>query len=199
MSYEKENYVTRDPDPEHWRSHANFRIISHYSKHVRGVCGDLGCNHGATTLLLLDFEDRISSILGFDMNRRALSVAAETTASIDPSIPVNFVETDLLKTPVESDAFDFLMSFHTLEHIYPLDADRFASEAYRMLKPGGHFLISIPYDRAYPDPCHVAFYKEDTLSALFEKTGFKTIDCAKDDRWAEKNLLTAVFVKPERL
>lgn len=196
MSYEKENYVTRDPNPEHWRAHANYGILRHYSHVARGDCGDLGCNHAATTLLLLDFADRVSSITGLDMNEKALDLARATAERLRPTLPVCFVPANLLDTRVDDGAFDFLMSFHTLEHIYPADAPRFVREAFRMLKSGGHFLISIPYDRAYPDPCHVAFYIEDSLRELFEASGFETIECLKDDRWNEKNLLTALFAKP---
>jgi predicted SAM-dependent methyltransferase len=89
------------------------------------------------------------------------------------------------------------MSFHTLEHIYPDDATKFVKESLRVLKPGGHVIISIPYERAYPDPAHVAFYNVESLTKLFEDNGFDTIECMKDNRWPEqKDLLTGVFNKP---
>lgn len=55
--------------------------------------------------------------------------------------------------------------------------------------------MSIPYDRAYMDPCHVSFYTEDSLSRLMEQAGFETIECFKDDRFTEKDLLTGLFKK----
>jgi ubiquinone/menaquinone biosynthesis C-methylase UbiE len=116
---------------------------------------------------------------------------------LNPPIKVAFVCANLLSIPAENNVFDFLMSFHTLEHIYPEDVDKVVAEFYRILKPGGYFVISIPYDHAYPDPCHVAFYVESSLRELFEKHGFFTIHCHKDDRWVEKDLLTALFVKPQ--
>lgn len=51
------------------------------------------------------------------------------------------------------------------------------------------------YVTARPDPCHVAFYVEHTLSTLMESVGFTTIECFKDDRFHEKNILTGLFKK----
>jgi SAM-dependent methyltransferase len=194
----KENYVTRDPDPNAWRYHPNYQIIKSYQHLLRGTCGDLGCNHGSCTLLLLDFASDIEHIYGFDVNVNALRVAYENAMKLNPSKQISFMCANLLSLPVSNDTFDFLMSFHTLEHIFPEDADKVVAEIWRILKPGGYFVISIPYDHAYPDPHHVAFYKEDSLRDLFEKRGFFTIHCHKDDRWVEKDLLTALFVKPQK-
>ena len=197
MSYaEKENYITQHPDPVVWRQHPNYFIMKYYSAYIRGVCGDVACNHGACTLLLLDFADNIDSIYGMDMNYEALQIAFNTANSIQPSVMVNFVAVDLLKNPMESDKFDFLMSFHVLEHIYPEDSVQFVSEIYRVLKPGGHLVLSIPYEHAFPDPCHVAFYNVESVCTLFERCGFLTIECMKDNRWDQKELLTGVFYKP---
>lgn len=195
MDYKlKENYITRDSNPLIWRNHANYFIMNSYKEYIKGICGDLGCNHGSCTLLMLDFEPE--AIYGFDINMKALEVAYKTATSINTKIPIRLVNTNLTNINIENGLFDFLMSFHTLEHIFETDAPLFVREIYRILKPGGHFLISIPYDHAYPDPCHVNFFKEDSLIKLFEENRFITCECFKDDRWQEKNLLTALFVKP---
>ena len=47
---QKENYITFSPDPNTWRYHANYKIMSFYSNYIRGVVGDCGCNHGACTI-----------------------------------------------------------------------------------------------------------------------------------------------------
>lgn len=190
----KENYITVYPEPSIWENHANFHIMEASKQYIKGVCGDLGCNHGACSLLLLKFNPE--SIHGFDINFKALEVAYNSALKIKTDIPINFMCTNLCKMSMTDNYFDFLMSFHTLEHIYPKDAGEFVAETFRILKPGGHFLISIPYDHAYPDDHHVAFYIENSLQELFEKYGFSTIECFKDDRFNEKNLLTGIFKKP---
>ena len=190
----KENYITRDSRPDRWVSHANFGIMTDYSEHIRGSCADLGCNHGACTLLLSRFSP--DSIHGFDLNPAALKIA-QANANTCTTIPCRFVEANLcdMKSIVPDSSFDYVQSFHTLEHIYVSDAGSFAAEAFRIMKRGAHFVISIPYDREYPDPCHVAFYKEDALKRLFESVGFTTIECFKDDTRTERGLLTALFEK----
>jgi predicted SAM-dependent methyltransferase len=87
------------------------------------------------------------------------------------------------------------VSFHTLEHIYPEDAPSVIKEIYRILKPGGFLLISIPYEHNYPDPCHVAFYNEQSLSELMSSCDFVIMEVYKDDHFTQKNLLTGLFYK----
>jgi len=192
----KENYITVLPHPNAWRNHANGHIIRTYSKYIKGHVADFGCNHGACTLLLLDYASSLQSIHGFDLNEQALKVGYATASSMNPPVPVKFVVGNLLNIPCADSQFDFAMTFHTLEHIYPQDADKFVSEMFRVLKDDSHLLISIPYERAYPDPAHVAFYNVQSLNELFNKNGFETIECIKDDRWNEGGLLTGVYYKP---
>jgi SAM-dependent methyltransferase len=195
MDYsEKENYITVHKDPNMWRYHANYHIMQAAREYIKGDVCDLGCNHGACTLLLLDFPE-VKSIQGIDINMKALEVAYDTAIQIKTDIKINLYCANLTNVPLAEESQDFAMSFHTLEHIYPEDAPKVVSEIYRILRSGGHFLISIPYDHAYPDEHHVAFYTEKSLKILFESNGFKTIDCFKDDRFNQKDLLTGIFQK----
>lgn len=188
----KENYITVNPDPIIWLDHANVKIIKKYKKHIKGIVCDLGANHCSTTVHLLK-NTTITKIYALDINEGALKVAFDTINKMNPSIPFNLLVCNLMNIPLENDTFDFIQSFHTLEHIYPEDINKVISEAYRLLKSGGHILISIPYDHAYPDEAHVAFYNVDSLCKLFEDNGFITIECMKDNRWNEKDLLTGLF------
>lgn len=192
---EKESYVTRNSNPSDWKQHANYKIMEEHSHLFKNsVCADLGCNHGACTLLAHDFEPLW--IDGYDINRNALKTARETTTAMGVTKNTRFVPTNLKQIPVDSDSYDTIMTFHTLEHIYPDDVKEVVQEMFRILKAGGHVLISIPYKDNYGDPCHVAFYDENTLRVLFEDCGFVTLTCMEDNRWAEKGLLTALFRKP---
>jgi SAM-dependent methyltransferase len=196
---EKENYITIHPDPATWRTHANYKVMQSFASYIKGKCGDLGCNHGSCTLLLLDFP--VESVHGYDINIKALEIAYDNALKYQVGISghestkISFICANLMSIPIEANYFDFLMSFHTLEHIYPEDTDAVVSEISRILKVGGHILISIPYDHAYPDPHHVNFYMENNLSELFERHGFETVACFKDDRFEQKDLLTGLFVK----
>lgn len=194
---EKENYVTVNSTPELWTDHANMCIARHYSHVFRGDVCDLGCNHGACTMLLKGVAPGINSIHGFDLNSQAIGVANSNLVSRGhTSGDCFFVVANLLSLPVPDESFDVAVTFHTLEHIYPEDSLAFVKEVHRILRKGGHVLISIPYDHCYSDKAHVAFYTENTLSSLFETDGmFDTLECIKDERWNEKGLLTALFEK----
>lgn len=193
---DKENYIT---DSRSWTNHANYYIWRTCSDRIKGVCGDLGTNNGECTYLLASDEHlskNVTEVYGFDINPKAVELANyNAAANVKTSKKIAFFEANMTNLPVENEKFDFLNSFHALEHIFPEDLDAVVSEMFRVLKPGGSVVISIPYDRAYPCACHVNFFKEDDLKALFEKHGFCTVECSKDDRWEEKNLLTAIFEK----
>ncbi|PNH01762.1 putative S-adenosylmethionine-dependent methyltransferase [Tetrabaena socialis] len=193
---DKENYVTVAPSPEAWKQHPNYLIMRHYSTYIRGASYDIGCNHGACTLLLEEFPE-VTRIVGIDLNAEALAVARDIRG--DPSshrVPIEFMQANIMTLPMRDETADFVMSLHTLEHIYPHDAEAVVAEIFRVLKPGAHFLISIPHDHAFPDPCHVAFYKVPSLTTLMKGAGFQVIECLHDMRWHEKDLLTGVFRKP---
>lgn len=190
----KENYVTVKPQPDLWKDHANYNII-HDMKDLfnNAICADLGCNHGACTLLLHEFNPL--QVDGYDINREALTIAETTAQEIGVFNKTNFIETNLTDIPVQDAQYDVITTFHTLEHIYMCDVDNVVKEMYRILKLNGFVLISIPYKTNYPDPCHVAFYDEISLRELFEKHNFITLQCFEDNRWNEKGLLTALFQK----
>jgi SAM-dependent methyltransferase len=67
-----------------------------------------------------------------------------------------FVHHDLrYGIPFETRSIDFLYSSHCLEHLFRDEVERLLREAFRVLKPGGHFRIAVPdLERA------VAVYQE---------------------------------------
>lgn len=102
---------------------------------------------------------------------------------------INLVQ-DLTKTDLEDNLYDVVLAWHVLEHI--LEDKKAINEAYRILKPNGSFLISVPiypignkityedskipysdYERVHGHydhcrSCGLDYYKR------FEKYGFKT-------------------------
>lgn len=189
---EKESYISDFTDPIVWRSHSNYMILKYYQKYIKGYVGDCGSNHCAVSILLNDFNP--DKIVCIDLNKEALQIGANTAASMGIN-NMYFVNTNLLNISCNTAIFDFVVSFHTLEHIYPEDAPKIIGEMHRILKPGGYLLISIPYEHNYPDPCHVAFYNEHSLSDLMSACDFVVMEVYKDDRFNQKNLLTALFYK----
>ena len=95
---------------------------------------------------------------------------------------------DMQALPFAGDTFDWAMAHHVLEHV--ADDRRALGELYRVLKPGGRALLSVPqnfsrestYENAdvhghtrafahYGDPLHVRLYGRD-FAARVQAAGF---------------------------
>lgn len=188
----KENYVTRDPDPNSWRNHGNGILINHYHSIITGNIIDFGCNHGACSFLICENKG-VNKVLGLDLNQDAINVANKTKLNY-PDFNIEFICGNVLDfNSVEK--YDTIVSFHTIEHIYPDDIDTILKKFYNLLKNGGYFITSIPFEKAYDNYQHVAYYNEITLKELFERNGYITVECVGNDGRFDYASLTGIFRK----
>ena len=184
--YSKESYITRDANIENWESHLNTIILNQYSDIITGRVADFGCNHGACTIIAAR-NTNIKSIVGIDINSESILVAENLLSNCSEALEVKnkvrYQVGDLTNlNRISDNYFDSATCFHTLEHIYPEDYNSVFSEWKRVIKDGGHFIVSVPYLRAYDDPCHVNYFDENNLSELFTQQGFEVIECYRDNR-----------------
>lgn len=73
--------------------------------------------------------------------------------------------------PVEDASYDLVFANHFLEHM--TDVLLTLGEVHRILKPGGRFVMQVPYFRsvdAFSDPTHVHFFTASTLDYVCEGT-----------------------------
>ena len=85
-----------------------------------------------------------------------------------PEMPSNveFVQCAVPPLPFEDESFDYVVSFQVIEHI-KRDKE-FVREVYRVLKPGGRFIVSTP-NRPMSltrNPWHVREYSAEQFGAL---------------------------------
>lgn len=125
------------------------------------------------------------------VKRQITPLANYDRLNIRPVKHINLMQ-DLTATTLQSDTYDLVIAWHVLEHI-PKDKEAI-KEVYRLLKPNGHFLVSVPifpignlktfedltipynqYEKIHGHydhcrSCGLDYYQR------FESVGFKTIE-----------------------
>ncbi len=99
--------------------------------------------------------------------------AGECQITFTDLVPgVDVVQVDVEKPfPFEDSSFDTVISFHLVEHVY--DFWKMPTEVFRVLKPGGRLIISVPFMHEYhADPGDYWRMSGDAVSRLFESAGF---------------------------
>ncbi len=95
-----------------------------------------------------------------------------------------FVQSDISKTPFPSEFFDTIIAVSTIEHIglgygkTPLynNGDKLAmKEIYRILKPSGKLIITLPVGRKKVTPTH-RIYDTNSLRKLLKKFKIKNME-----------------------
>jgi cyclopropane fatty-acyl-phospholipid synthase-like methyltransferase len=141
---------------------------------------DLGCGWGTFEHAL---AGRVAEIVGVDFSERAIDFCRRRLAT-EPRPNVRFVRADAGATGLPSGAFDLVIAADLFEHLYPSDSTRVASEAFRLLAPGGRFAVWTPH-RGHVleilknrnivlrrDVTHVDYKSMDAMKALLYDAGF---------------------------
>jgi SAM-dependent methyltransferase len=91
-----------------------------------------------------------------------------------PSHPDLDYEADIQNMPLPDNSFDTVLSAEVLEHVP--DPAKALSEIYRVLKPGGHLVMSVPHLMYLHNEPHDFFrYTNYGLRTILEKAGFTII------------------------
>jgi 2-polyprenyl-3-methyl-5-hydroxy-6-metoxy-1,4-benzoquinol methylase len=147
----------------------------HYARYVwaaaqvHGEVLDVACGTGYGSRLLA----RSARVSGVDRDREAVDKARSRIAG-------TFLVAEVPPIPFASEAFDFVVSFETIEHI-PDDV-AFIRELRRVLRPGGTLLISTPNgDISAPtgvplNRWHVREYTLASLTTLLGEAGLQVCD-----------------------
>lgn len=103
---------------------------------------EIGCGRGFYLKTLKSIWPDLE-ITGVDLNRKYLKRAKEFIGDLR----VNLKEANATKLPFADKTFDRIIASEVLEHI--LEDEKAISEMYRVLKPGGIALITVP-NKNYP-------------------------------------------------
>lgn len=172
--------------------------ISFHSRRGRGHLLDVGCNEGRGMVFyrLNGFEPE-----GLELNERAAQNAR---------IAGFVVHTSPLEEFQPEEPFDVVVLSNVIEH--SVNPKAMLKNVRRVLKPGGHVLISCPNSQSWLRwlfgsswinwhvPFHLFHFSNKTLGQLLQDAGFEITDLkyVTPSHWVSQSVLAALFAKPGR-
>lgn len=129
---------------------------------------ELGCGSGR---LLPVLAERARRVVGVEGHAASLvEASARDTSAV-------LVHADLAGVPFEDGSFDLAVALDVLEHLPPLP---FLTEAHRLVRPGGHLLLTVPafpilWSRFDELAGHRCRYVYETLRRELVATGWEPL------------------------
>jgi ubiquinone/menaquinone biosynthesis C-methylase UbiE len=112
---------------------------------------DLGCGRGEETMQAAALSGETGLAVGLDLTEAMVETAAQNAASRGVK-NVRFMVGDIENLPFEDGSFDRVISNCVINHAR--DKGKVYAEIFRVLKPGGHFVVSDAVTK-YPLPSDV--------------------------------------------
>ena len=184
--YDSSDYFDNE-DTAHLNNHDSpfqrYRIQKVREIHVPGPHDrivDLGCGWGTLGFAL---APDVAEVTGVDFSERSIAICEERLEE-QPTANLRFLCADAGATGLPSDTFDLVLAADLFEHVYPEDSERIATEAFRILSPGGRFATWTPH-RGHilevlknrdiilkRDISHVDYKSIDAMRGLLGDAGF---------------------------
>ncbi|HHL40753.1 MAG TPA: class I SAM-dependent methyltransferase [Deltaproteobacteria bacterium] len=150
------------------RLYTRYRFAAPYCKSKDVL--EVACGSGIGLGYLAQTARRV---VGGDIDDRNLGIAKGIYAD-DPKVAVDKMDAHAL--PWSEASFDVVLLY---EAIYYLDAERFVSEAFRVLRDGGVLIVcTVNRDWAdfHPSPFSTRYFSVPELSAMLKEGGFGEVD-----------------------
>lgn len=134
-----------------------YRALCSLSTQITGDVLDFGCGSKPYEKIFKE----VNSYVGVDI---AVSGHEHSDSKIDFFY-------DGITLPFSDNSFDSVVCFDVLEHVFNID--RVMAEITRVLKPGGKFLVSVPFAwDEHEVPYDFARYTSYGLESIFQKYNF---------------------------
>lgn len=142
---------------------------------------DLGCGWGTLSFALARTDVR--EVVGVDFAQASISLCEERLRR--ESIPkLSFLRADARETGLPSEEWDMVVAADLVEHLYAADTEAVYREAFRLLRPGGEFLVWTPNPQHFleafrrwgllkADPTHVDYKTLGRVRGELEAVGFR--------------------------
>lgn len=137
------------------------------TSYAKGDVLDIGCGNKP---YLSFFKTGISKYVGCDIIQSSENV-------VDFICPAN-------KLCFDDASFDTVFSTQTMEHVS--DHQGMVKESFRVLKPGGHAIFTVPFSwELHEEPYDFFRFTKYGLKDLFEKNGFEIVEIKPNGgKWA---------------
>jgi len=119
---------------------------------------DIGCASGITCRLA-SMKKNIKEIYGIDVCKKIIKKAKELNKDTNIKFSISFAE----ELKFKDNYFDSVILGETLEHVF--DEKEAVKESYRVLKPNGKIIITVPYKGKVSNQ-HVRIFDEESIIEL---------------------------------
>ena len=125
---------------------------------------DIACGSGYGSSELL--KAGAKKVIGIDISKETIDYCKKTYSQKELEFIVGSVE----NIPLENNSVDVIVSFETIEHVNEKAQIRFLSEAKRILKSGGMFIVSTPNTLVAPkgNPYHIKELNPNEFSEILK-------------------------------
>ncbi|HHM24256.1 MAG TPA: class I SAM-dependent methyltransferase [Bacteroidetes bacterium] len=178
MGEQKSVWTVPRNSPTYFQEMLRYEKVLSQLPRTPGKVVDLGCGDGYLSYLM---ARRGHSVLSVDIATSRLNKLRENIGGL----PVQILQADIKHTGLQSGSVDAVVCSEVLEHIPGYE--EVVQESYRILKPGGLFVITVPYKenlktiicpychRAFHPDGHLHRFDKANLAQALEKAGFQVL------------------------
>ena len=137
-------YGSIDPGAPDYRAYHAHLLAAVGAPAGRSIC-EVGCGSGTTSALLASLGARITLV---DLAAKSLHFAREHFERL--RLPADYARMNGLRMGIRDAAFDVVWNGGVIEHFTDEGKAALLREMWRVTKPGGLLLVTVPNARDYP-------------------------------------------------
>ncbi|HEX2394911.1 MAG TPA: methyltransferase domain-containing protein [Bacteroidales bacterium] len=165
-------------------------------------CVDLGSGRGTDVLRMAEKVGEKGFVYGIDVSDGMIDAARKNAEKLEAG-NVQFIKSDLEKLPLSAGSIDLVISNCTINHAS--DKTQVWNEVYRILKPGGRFVVSDIYatepvpelyrnDPVAVSECWAGAVTRDEYINTLKNAGFNEIKVLEESKPYNKGLIKVASI-----